>query len=163
MYEYKGEKHTETSIIKIDSNNAPSKLINTNILYIDYLFKNFTIPPDYDYLKTIKDTNKMQEVFISNLLMDTTFNSIMKKFLAPVYDKKNFTPDTLSIEELLDIAVKFIYVKKSMKAAITLYNLVPVLTESEVRKRTGTHKSKPFASLQFLSSSTMKTILFVMI
>lgn len=95
------------SVNEIDSNSCFSGLVNNNREYIDYLRTHFSDDSNYDKLMAISDTIELQAEFIKSLEKDSAFNSEMKKLTKKITDKSNYVPDTVSIDKLLNIAVKY--------------------------------------------------------
>ncbi len=110
---YEGEEYLNVFVIsKLDTNTKFGKFINENYLYTDYLYKTFSDYSNYEKLKAINDSNELRNVFLTDLLQDTLFNAMMDKFLARICNKPDFIPDTITINELMNIAVKFFYLPK---------------------------------------------------
>jgi hypothetical protein len=100
------------TVNKIDSNFCFSDLVNNNGQYINYLLTNFSSNSIYKKLMTISDTIELQNEFIKSLENDSTFNEVMNKLTERFTDKSHFSPDTISINELLNIAVKYFSIIK---------------------------------------------------
>lgn len=100
------------TVNKIDTNSCFSDLINNNGQYIDYLLKHFSDNSNYEKLMTISDTIELQNKFIKTLEKDSTFNSVMNKLTEKITDKSHFISDTISSDELLNIAVKYFSIIK---------------------------------------------------
>lgn len=95
----------------IDSSSCFSKLINENIRYIDYLRTHFTDNSKNEKLKAIKDSIKLQRTYIKHLKNDSVFNSVMQKLTKKTPNDKSFVADTISTDDLMNIAVKFFSIK----------------------------------------------------
>lgn len=89
-----------------------SDMINQSIkngdffIYIDYLLTNFSSFQNEKKLLEIEDSTTLQKEYIANLQKDSLFNSTMNE----LYDKsfgKSKPRDTVTMNELLNIAVKF--------------------------------------------------------
>ncbi len=100
------------TINKIDTNSCFSELVNNNGQYIDYLLTNFSDNSVYEKLMKINDSIELQNEFIKSLERDSTFNNVMNKLTRKTTNKSMYIPDTVSIDELLDIAVKFFSIIK---------------------------------------------------
>ena len=96
----------------IEANSCFSDLINNNQKYIGYLFTHFSGNLDYKNLLTINDSGKFQDKFIEGLKDNNTFNNVMNKLTNKVIKKSSFISDTISVDELLNIAVKYFSVTK---------------------------------------------------
>lgn len=108
-------KHGEREYLQTTVNALPeehrlSGLVNSNKMYLDYLLKNFSDKENYSQLLALENTEEIQKKFINDLKNDSLFNHAMVKVsertLNPV-----FVPDTVSIDELLNVAVKFFNIK----------------------------------------------------
>ena len=96
----------------IDSNSCFSDLVNNNKKYIEYLQKHFNNKINYQTLKLIKDTTELQSKFIESLKNDSVFNNTMNILTAKITNKSQFIPDTISMDDLLNVAVKYFYIRK---------------------------------------------------
>ncbi len=95
------------SVNEIDSNSCFSGLVNNNREYIDYLRTHFSDDSNYEKLLAISDTIELQNEFVESLENDSLFNREMEKLAKKITDKSNYIPDTVSMDELLNIAVKY--------------------------------------------------------
>lgn len=95
------------NIKKVDKNHCFSELINENDSFFDYLQTHFSDRSHYKEFLAISDSVELQKEFIKSLELDSTFNSVMTKLNQKVFNSSNFIPDTVSIDEMLNIAVKF--------------------------------------------------------
>jgi len=111
-----GEKeYLIKTVNKIDTNSCFSELINNNRQYINYLLMHFSDNSNYEKLMTISDTVELQNEFIKALENDSTFNRVMNKLAEKITNKSQFVPDTISMDGLLDIAVKYFFIMKITK------------------------------------------------
>ncbi|MFK8044637.1 MAG: hypothetical protein AB8B72_04030 [Crocinitomicaceae bacterium] len=92
---------------KLKEGECYAKFVNENEWYIDYLKGNFSSYKKDTILLEIKDSTELQKQFISNLKKDTTFNSILKKVEEKINKPKTFVSDTISLDQLMNYAVKF--------------------------------------------------------
>jgi len=104
---YDGREYLMKTVNKIDTNSCFSELINNDRQYIDYLLTHFSDNSNYEKLMAITDTVGLQNEFIRSLENDSTFNGVMENLTKNFTDKPNFISDTISINELLNIAVKY--------------------------------------------------------
>ncbi len=104
---YEEREYLIQSVNEIDSNSCFSGLVNNNREYIDYLRTHFSDDSNYEKLLAISDTIELQNEFIKSLENDSLFNSEMEKLTKKITDKSNYVPDTVSMDELLNIAVKY--------------------------------------------------------
>jgi len=103
------------SINKIDTNSCFSDLVNNYGQYIDYLLTNFSDNSNYEKLISISDTIELKNEFIKSLKNDSVFNREMRKLTKKITDETNYTPDTISMNGLLNIAVKYFSIIKINK------------------------------------------------
>jgi hypothetical protein len=96
-----------TSVQVLDSSACLSPLINNNIAYINYINTHFTNDANYQRLLAITDSILLQQSYIANLKEDTLFNGIMQELEDAYLGKQGFEPDTVTLDELLNIAVKY--------------------------------------------------------
>ncbi len=104
---YVEEEYLIKTINTIDANSCLSELINKNKDYIHYLLTNFSSNINHQKLKSINDSIELQNEFIKSLEKDSMFNSELYKLTQKITDKSNYTPDTVSMNQLLNIAVKY--------------------------------------------------------
>lgn len=100
------------TVNKIDTTSCFSDLVNNNRQYIDYLRTHFSDNSNYEKLMSITDTVELQNEFIKSLENDSAFNEVMHKLTEKSSDKQNYMPDTISMDELLNIAVKYFSILK---------------------------------------------------
>lgn len=81
--------------------NAP-----VNTAYLQYLLTHFAPYEDEDQLLSMDDSTAIQAAFIASLEADSVFMELMADLDARRYDS-NATRDTLSLNEILDYAVKY--------------------------------------------------------
>ena len=104
---YGEREYLVKTVNEIDPSSCFSDLVNNYGQYIDYLKTNFSDNSNYNKLLAIKDTVELQNEFIKSLENDSAFNEVMHKLTKKVTDKSNYIPDTTTIDELLNIAVKY--------------------------------------------------------
>lgn len=109
---YKEREYLRKTINVLDSNSCFSDLVNNNGQYIDYLRTNFSDNSNYKELMEITDTIELQKEFINALKSDSTFNGVMNELTEKITNKSQFIPDTISMNGLLNIAVKYFSIIK---------------------------------------------------
>ncbi|MFW6327189.1 MAG: hypothetical protein ACOC2F_02665 [Bacteroidota bacterium] len=112
---YGEREYLMKTINEIDPNSCFSDLVNNNGQYIDYLRTHFADNSNYEKLMAINDTIELQNKFIKSLEKDSLFNTEMSKLTKKITDRSNYTPDTISMDELLNIAVKYFLIVKINK------------------------------------------------
>lgn len=95
------------TVNKLDDNSCFADLVNNNGQYIDYLRTHFSDHSNYEKLMAISDTIELQDEFIKSLENDSVFNSEMNKLTGKITNASNYIPDTVSMNALLNIAVKY--------------------------------------------------------
>lgn len=103
---YKDNEFLIKRVIETESNRCYSKLVNNNLLYIDYLLNNFSSNLKYPDLLKISDSLTLQTEYIKSLKGDTLFNSVMVDLLIKTIEKRK-PKDTISMDKLLNIAIKY--------------------------------------------------------
>jgi hypothetical protein len=85
--------------------------MNNNLMFFNYLLENFSTDDKSNQILQLVDSIKLRNTYISHLKNDSLYNSIMNSWLNKTILKR--TPkDTVSINELLNIAVKYFAVTK---------------------------------------------------
>lgn len=95
----------------VDTQITGAYYINGQQQFWDYLLLHFSQRLDYDELAKITDTVLLQKKFISHLTKDTVFNPIIREYTQKAI-VKNQSKDSISMDALLNIAVKFLNVEK---------------------------------------------------
>ena len=93
-------------IVELRDNTCLTNLVNNNINYLDYLLANFSSNSNNHHLMTIQDSLKLQKTFILLLKSDTLFNTVISDLVSKTKDK-SVPKDTISLDKLLNIAVKY--------------------------------------------------------
>jgi hypothetical protein len=96
----------------IDTTKCYSTFLTNNHQYLNYLRLHFSEKIDYDTLNKIEDSASLQSEYIAALRRDTAFNRILQKLSATLEHEQDYAPDTVSINSILDIAVKFFSISK---------------------------------------------------
>lgn len=117
IFKIKKEKYGEReflmkSVSRLDSNSCFADLVNNNGQHIDYLRIHFTDRSKYAGLMEFNDSLELQNAFIKSLETDSVFNGVMNKLTEKITNKSEFVPDTISMDELLNVAVKYFYILK---------------------------------------------------
>ncbi len=106
-HQYNEREYLLRDINNLDSNSCFADLVNNNEQYIDYLLSHFSDYSNYDKWLLMKDSIARQNEFIQNLENDSLFNTVMDKLTFRISQNKPYTLDTVSMDELMDIAVKY--------------------------------------------------------
>lgn len=104
--EYQGRKYLRTWVKEPDAGDPLSGFVDSNKLFLEYWLKNFTDREALQQLMEIEGEEKLQDEFISFLQKDEQFNSLMADLSKKVNDR-SIIADTVSMDELLNVAVKY--------------------------------------------------------
>jgi hypothetical protein len=100
-----GNEFLDEQIVEPDSQKCFWQVVK-NQLYIDYLLKNFSSEKHLNNLLNITDTLTLQNEYIKFLKEDSLFNQVMTDLVAKTIEKR-LAKDTITMDKLLDFAVKF--------------------------------------------------------
>ncbi len=99
------------TVNSVDSTSACGSFVNENKVFIQYLLDNFSSHfKREEKLIKINDTLKLQKEFIVLLKRDTMFTQVIKKLSNVI--STNQKKDTITLDKLLDISVKFFSIYK---------------------------------------------------
>lgn len=102
-------------VVKVDGKECFADLVNIGLEnngkygYISYLLTNFSSDSNYQYLLTISDSVALQTEYIKSLKEDSLFNSVISDLVSKTIYKSK-PKDTISLDKLLNIAVKYFYI-----------------------------------------------------
>ena len=97
--------------VKVDSQYCFADYVNNNLLYVDFFTSFCSNCRKDDLLIHIDDSIELQSAFIAMLQEDSLFNAVMQELTAKVINK-TVSKDTITMDALLNIAVKYFYVQK---------------------------------------------------
>ncbi len=103
---YEDREYLSTRINQLPKDHYLSGLVNNNKMYLKYWLTNFIDHDGFHQLKTIEGEEKLQEKFIEFLKNDSLFNPLMMKYAERVTNP-SFVADTVSMDEVLNVAVKY--------------------------------------------------------
>lgn len=115
VFQIKKEKYGDQEYLRkmvnsLEDHHRLAGLVNNNKLYLSYLLTNFSDGENHQQLLELDNQKRLQEKFINSLEEDSLFNAtlfkISEKSLNPA-----FVPDTVSIDDVLNVAVKFFNIK----------------------------------------------------
>lgn len=101
-----GEVRLHKTIKEVDSTVKGAEYINKHRLFWNYLVVNFSEPLEKNTFASNKEITLSQDSVLSMMVSDTIFSPLVKKYNAQVI-KKNSKKDTISMDEVLNVAVKF--------------------------------------------------------
>ncbi|MEA3446847.1 MAG: hypothetical protein U9Q98_00135, partial [Bacteroidota bacterium] len=126
------------SINDLSGNSKLVSLINNNKKHLDYLLTHFSGYTQQQDLYEIDNENKLHDAFIAYLKNNKKFNKIMRDFVSNTINMEKHIPDTVTMDEMLDVAVKFFYIKDITKEgyynAQICIGINGIKETSEVRK-----------------------------
>ena len=110
-FSYNGKDHLRNQVLNTDKESCFSGLVNNNTKFIDYLLKHFSSYSRYqDHLK-ITDSVALRKAYFSDLKEDSMFVSVMNELVHKTIVNKD-SKDTVSMDNLLNIAVKYFSIIK---------------------------------------------------
>lgn len=101
-------------VIETNKKSCVSELINNNIMFFDYLLTNFSSNSNDKSLLQINDSLSLRKNYFEGLKKDSLFNSTMNELVNKTIDKK-IPKDSLNMNQLLNIAVKYFSINKLTK------------------------------------------------
>jgi hypothetical protein len=104
---YHDQEYLINTVVETKSDNCYSKAVNANLDYFNYLLTNYySSKSNYQNLLKITDTVMLQKTYIDSLQKDSLFNAVMAEYFAKTIEKR-LPKDTVSMDRLLNIAVKY--------------------------------------------------------
>lgn len=107
---YKEKEYLTKRIIVPQEKSELSELISNNTIFIDYVLKNFSSNSNHQRLLNYDDSLALKSSYFSDLKKDSLFNSVMTNLAGKTIDQ-NTEKDSISTDELMNIAVKYFTVK----------------------------------------------------
>lgn len=104
--QYKERTFLMTSLKNVPESEPLGKVIKANRVSLRYLLSNFSAM-NHKELKAIKQPKKLQQAFISDLSQNKDFVNIIETALKPSLKPKQTIRDTVSMDQVLNIAVKY--------------------------------------------------------
>lgn len=98
-------------IIEVPEKSCFSGLVNNNLQFMDYLLTNFSSNANYKNLLEFKDSIALKNGFFADLRNDSLFTAVMSELVSKTIDKK-VAKDSLSMDQLLNVAVKYFSIQK---------------------------------------------------
>jgi len=108
---YNEKDYLIKQIHKTEEKSCFSDLVNNNTTFIDYLLTNFSSNSNYQNLLLLTDSITLRKTYFLDLKNDSLFNSVMNE-LANKTINKTIAKDTLSMDNLINIAVKYFSIMK---------------------------------------------------
>lgn len=113
-YLYTGNKKplVITQVNSLDSSHVLAPLVNNNSRFMSYLMKNYAHPELLRSLSAIKDSVELNNTFVRGLKKDSIFTGYMSKVIGHYQNPQKFPADSVSLNEVLNITVKFFSILK---------------------------------------------------
>lgn len=116
IFQIKKEKYPDGEYLRkmvnsLKEDHKLAGLVNNNRLYLDYLLNNFSERENYQQLIELDNQKELQEKFVNSLKKDSLFTSVIFKISGKALNPV-FVPDTVSIDDVLNVAVKFFNIKE---------------------------------------------------
>jgi|SRR5690554_3508029 hypothetical protein len=103
--EYEGRAYLTTQVVETQKKSCFSDLINNNPFLISYLLQ-FASVKNHKNILEITDSIDFKRAYFEDLRNDSLFNAIMVDLVSKTIDK-TVPKDTVSFDEILNIAVKY--------------------------------------------------------
>jgi hypothetical protein len=113
--EYYAEGDYKTVFTFVDSlrkDDCLAGLVNPNVMLIDYFLKHYANIDREALLAFAADPIKLQKRFIKDLQTNAAFNGLMQTFAARYLEPAIAPKDSLKMDNVLNIAVKFFNIQK---------------------------------------------------
>ncbi len=107
---YGDREYLNKTVNTLEGDQKLKELVNNNKLYLHYLLLNFSDQNNYQQLLEQESEKELQKEFINSLERDSLFNSVMHKISEKTFNPY-YVPDTVSVDELLNVAVKYFTIK----------------------------------------------------
>lgn len=104
--EYEGRVYLYETIEEIDDDVCFSGIINESPLFMDYLLTNFASHANYSEWKAIEDSAQRSQRYYTDLANDSLFVATLDGLVQKSIEG-SVPKDTITTDELLNIAVKF--------------------------------------------------------
>lgn len=98
-------------VVETNQKSCFSELVNNSPNFIDYILTNFSSNTNYQNLLELTDSIEIRNEFFNDLEKDSLFNSVMTDLVSKIVDK-NVPKDTISMDKLLNVAVKYFSIMK---------------------------------------------------
>ena len=107
---YNNKEYLNQDVVEVDSQYCFADFVNNNGGFIHFFVVGFRSNYNEDDLIKIDNNTALQSAYIVQLQEDSLFNAIMSELTTKVIDK-SVPKDTISMNTLLNIAVKYFYVR----------------------------------------------------
>lgn len=116
IFEISKKKHEDreylwSGVKELEEEHPLAGAVNSNKIFLEYWLTNFVDQEAYQNLKSIQGEDELSSSFDNFLKKDRLFNPLMLRF-AERATNPAFVPDTVSMDEMLNVAVKFFSIQK---------------------------------------------------
>ena len=91
---------------ELEEDHPLAHIVNNNKIFLDYWLINFVDSGLYSRLKDVEGKEELREEFLASLKKDNSFDPLMARFSERALNPA-FIPDTISMDEMLNVAVKY--------------------------------------------------------
>lgn len=108
---HNGRSYLLKNVVETKNKSCFSNLINTNPKFMDYLLTNFSSMNNHQDIVKLEDSIAFRKAYFDDLRKDSLYTDVMSELVNKSIFKK--TPkDSISMDKLLNIAVKYFSVMK---------------------------------------------------
>lgn len=122
----KNEAYPPTSysktILTVNEVTCYSELVNENKLFFSYLVNNFAPRVNYPVMQVTSDSVVRNNLFIESIKADSLFSAVMNELAVKSIDHSQ-PKDTITLDQMLDAAVKFFSLNRINKEGYYSYNI----------------------------------------
>ncbi len=108
---YNDKSYLIKQVTETNKKSCFSDFTNKNISFLDYILTNFSSNTNHQDLLQLKDSITLRTAYFKDLKNDSLFNSVMAELVSKSIDKK-IPKDTLTMDKMLNIAVKYFSIMK---------------------------------------------------
>ena len=105
-------KAVSTFTDSLPEDHCLAPLINPNVTYVNYFLTHYGNIDQEALMQLADDSVKLQKHFIKDLKANAEFNGLMQTFAARYFDPAIAPKDSLKMDKVLNIAVKFFNIHK---------------------------------------------------
>jgi hypothetical protein len=103
---YQGRSILSSSVKELPQEHPLAKIVNKNKIYLQYWLVNYIDREKFHSLSSIEEEEELEQGFQTFLKNDSLFNPLMIRLSEKAVNPK-FVADTVSVDEVLNVAVKY--------------------------------------------------------
>lgn len=103
---YEDREYLRREVKELGEGHPLAPIVNNNRIFLDYWLINFVDSGLYSRLAEVEDNEELREEFLTSLKKDSSFDPLMARFSERALNPA-FVPDTVSMDEVLNVAVKY--------------------------------------------------------